>query len=216
LELARWTVEAYADEVVALLASLVGDSVALAGHSFGGYVALAIAERHPNLVAGLGLVASRTVADTNVARQGRRDSIEKVRAHGSRALLPDLAAKLVAPEAPRSLRERAGRLIEVCPPEGIVAGLTAMAARPDRTHVFEEFRHPALVVHGAADQLIPAAEAARVSRSDTWLFRQLLPGVGHMPMWEAPSETAAVLVDWAKVALAQGHPPGALNSARRT
>lgn len=191
-----WTVEAYADEVAALLVSLGSGPVPVAGHSFGGYVALALADDHADLLAGLGLIASRTSADSDTARAGREATIAQVRAQGTRALLPGLAAKLLAPTAAPELRLRAERLVGACPPEAVLAGLAAMVARPDRGFVLEEFARPLLVVHGTSDQIIPAAEAANPSRS-RGVTRRLLEGIGHLPMWEAVSETAGAVAAWA-------------------
>ncbi len=194
----RWTVEAYAEEVAASLRATGVDRVAVAGHSFGGYVALALAQADRQLVAGLGLVASRTTADSQAARAGRQATIERVRAQGVQALLPDLAAKLVAPAAPEDLRARAARVIQACSVEAVVAGLTAMATRLDRTVVLESLPRPLLVLHGDADQLIPVAEAARPARQARPIDHVILPGVGHMPMWEAPLPTADALRIWAR------------------
>lgn len=195
----RPTVEAFAKELASFLRGS-GGHVAVAGHSFGGYVALALAELDRDRLAGLGLIASRTLADSDAARAGRLATIEKVRAAGPSALLPDLAARLVAPDAPEELRARGRSLIEGCSSDAVVAGLAAMAARPDRTGVFESFPRPLLVLHGDADQLIPVAEAARPTRQAGPLDRVLLPGIGHMPMWEAPEATADAIRAWARSA----------------
>ncbi len=193
----RWTVEAYGDEVAAFLMRFGPEPAALAGHSFGGYVALALADRHPELVAALGLVASRTLADSEAGRKGRQETIAKVRAQGSRALLPDLARKLLAPSAPQPLVDRATRMIERARPDGVIAGLAAMAARPDRTAVLESFPGHALVLHGNEDQLIPEREAAD-PKGFRAIVREILPGIGHMPMWEAPQATIQAILRWAR------------------
>ncbi len=200
VDASRWTVEAYADEVAAFLAAQARGPVAVAGHSFGGYVALALAERAPARLAGLGLVASRTIADSDAARAGRRATIETVKAAGAAALLPDLAARLLAPAASEELRARATAVIGACPPEAIVAGLAAMAARPDRTGILESFPRPLLVLHGAADQTIPVAEAPQPTRQAAPLDRVVLDGVGHMPMWEDVAATTEALAVWAHAA----------------
>lgn len=196
----RWTVEAYADAVASFLQASAPGRAAVAGHSFGGYVVLALAERHGSLLAGLGLISSRALADSDAARRGRLETIGKVRAQGAQVLLPDLPAKLVAPGASEDLRARAAHVIEACPAEAIIAGLAAMAARPDRTSVLESWRRPLLVLHGEADQLIPVAEAARPTRPTGTSERVILPGIGHMPMWEAPRKTADALRVWARSA----------------
>ncbi len=192
-----WTVEAYADAVAAFLGAFGPGRSAVAGHSFGGYVALALAERHPDLLSGLGLVASRTVADTEAGRRGRLETIEKVRSGGARVLLPDLARKLLAPSPPAPLLERATSAIARARPDGVIAGLAAMAARPDRTAVLESFHGPVLVLHGSDDQLIPEQEAAQPKASRT-VVREILSGVGHMPMWEDPAAAAHAILRWAR------------------
>lgn len=200
LEEARWTVEAYADEVAAFLRQEGTGRAAVAGHSFGGYVALALAERSPDLVGALGLVSSRTVADSDTARAGRRATIEKVRASGAAALLPGLADRLLAPVAAPDLRARAEAVIARCPPQAIIAGLAAMAARPDRTGVLESFPRPLLVLHGTLDQTIPIAEAPQPGRQSGPMDRVVLEGAGHMPMWEDPAKTADAILGWARSA----------------
>ncbi len=197
MEFSSATVEKYADEVARFLEAFGRTPPAVAGHSFGGYVALALAERRPDLVGRLGLVSSRAIADTDGARKGRHETIEKVRAGGTKALLPGLVEKLLGPAAPVGLPARTRALIERARPDGTTAALAAMAGRPDRTHVVGSFREPVLILHGFADALIPVAEAAHAG-SSSHAVRVILPDVGHMPMWEAPRPTVDAIVEWAK------------------
>src|SRR5207244_7812309 len=114
-----------------------------------------LAERHPDQVAGLGLIASRTTADSETARQGRHDTIEKVRQSGTKVLLPGLAEKLVGPRGGPAWLHRAELLIDRARLDGVMAALNAMATRPDRAGVFASFGGPRPVVHGRHDGLIP-------------------------------------------------------------
>ena len=196
IDFSRATVEAYAEEVAKFIEPFKARRVAVAGHSFGGYVALALAERRPDAVAGLGLIASRTAADNETARRGRHDTIEKVRAAGTKVLLPGLAEKLVGPRAALEWRPQATLMIERARPDGVMAALAAMAARPDLTRVFSSFGGPRLVVHGTEDGLIPVSEAAPTGRSPPDV-RVILDGIGHMPMWESPEATADAVISWA-------------------
>jgi len=197
IELGRATVEAYADEVAKFIGPFRARRVAVAGHSFGGYVALALAERLPDQVAGLGLIASRTTADSETARQGRRDTIEKVRTGGTKVLLPGLAEKLIGPRGGATWRHQAELLIERARPDGVIAALAAMATRRDRTVVFDSFAGPRLVIHGTEDGLIPVSEAARIERGPPDV-RAILAGAGHTPMWDASEATAEAIIAWTK------------------
>src|SRR4026209_2916768 len=76
------TPEPSLDIVADDLAPLVPGPAVIAGFSMGGYVALALAERHPHLVAALVLINSQSAADTDEVRQGRRTMVEKVKKEG--------------------------------------------------------------------------------------------------------------------------------------
>lgn len=192
------SVEQYAVALAAFLRKVAPGPVALVGHSFGGYVALAFAERHPRIVQGLALVSSRAIPDSEAARRGREETISKVLAQGTSALLPGLAERLLGPAADPSRRRAAHRLIEKAAPEGVVAGLRAMASRPGRSAVLEGLRGPLLVLHGDADALIPISEVAKPSSPRGAVTVTILSGVGHMPMWEASEATIGAVVAWAK------------------
>src|SRR5690349_4074835 len=60
-----------ADDIAGLLDRLEIETAAVAGHSMGGYVALAFAGKYPQRLSGLGLVASQTLADPPERKQGR-------------------------------------------------------------------------------------------------------------------------------------------------
>ncbi len=66
------SLELIADAAVAALREATGSRDAIwVGCSMGGYVAMAVLERHPDAVAGLGLIGTRASADTQEARERR-------------------------------------------------------------------------------------------------------------------------------------------------
>src|SRR3990170_4714619 len=58
-----YTMDDYASDVAGLLNQLGIQKAAIAGHSMGGYVALAFARLYPERISGLGLVSSQVPAD---------------------------------------------------------------------------------------------------------------------------------------------------------
>src|SRR3989304_1656344 len=58
-----YTMDDYASDVAGLLDQLGIQKAAIAGHSMGGYVALAFARLYPERISGLGLVSSQVLAD---------------------------------------------------------------------------------------------------------------------------------------------------------
>jgi pimeloyl-ACP methyl ester carboxylesterase len=173
---------------------LPGEAVVV-GFSMGGYVALALAERHPALVAGLALINSQAAADTEEARQGRRAMIEKVRKEGVRAATDAAIPKLFANRREELLRyalkgaERAGVA-------GITWALEAMARRADRTQVLRQLGKPILILHSTEDKFIPAARARELAASLKTKYVEI-EGAGHCTPLEAPDKVAAAIKDFA-------------------
>ncbi|WP_419705702.1 alpha/beta fold hydrolase [Promicromonospora sp. NFX87] len=174
------------------------------GHSMGGYVALALAERHPGFVAGLGLVSTKSTADTEEARAKRLRIAAAVEASQTVDAVLSMPAALVGAtttERRRHLFPVLDSWIRAQSPAGVAWAQRAMAARPDRTAVLERFDAPVSVVVGAEDSITPLAEAehmvkaagtsARLSAGDGSLT--LVPGVGHMSVVEDPQAVAAAL-----------------------
>lgn len=188
--------EASADAVAAVLAEAGHHRAVVAGLSMGGYVALALAERHPALVAGLGLLDTKATADTEDARANRLRVAEVVESAGTVDEVLPMATALLG-EASRERPELVARLealISAQPPVGVAWSQRAMAARPDRTAVLTGYRGPALVLVGEEDRPTPVAEAQGMAAA-LGVEAVVVPGAGHLTAVEAPGPVAAALGD---------------------
>lgn len=63
--------EEYAHDVVVAVRELGHDQAVIAGLSMGGYVAMAVAEATPGVLAGIGLLSTKAAADAEPAREKR-------------------------------------------------------------------------------------------------------------------------------------------------
>src|SRR5699024_5550262 len=81
------SLEAYADALQATLAGAGVDRAVVAGVSMGGYTALALAERHPGLLAGLGLFDTKATADGPDTREGRLATADRAEEVGAQVVL---------------------------------------------------------------------------------------------------------------------------------
>jgi 3-oxoadipate enol-lactonase len=162
----------------------------LAGHSMGGYVALAFARQSPAMLLGLCLIATQALPDTPERQDARHQTAAEVAERGPTVVADAMAAKLSAnPAHEPLLRETILRQ----PVPGIVNTLKAMAARPDSTDLLPGLGCPVSIVHGLEDALIPPERAREMKALLPNAHLAELPGVGHMPMLEAPIETAEAL-----------------------
>ncbi|ROS23200.1 alpha/beta fold hydrolase [Cellulomonas sp. PhB150] len=195
------SVEASAASVAAALAQAGIGRAVVAGMSMGGYVALALAEAHPGLVAALALVDTKSTADPDDARANRLRIADEAEAAGSVAPVRPMATTLVG-ESTRAGRpavsEQIAAWIEDQSPAGVAWSQRAMAARPDRTAVLRAFAGPVAVVVGDEDDLTPidAAEHMVAAAADAQLV--VVPRAGHMAAAEQPEAVAAALGDLAQ------------------
>lgn len=187
------SIEASADAVAEALARAGHGRAVVAGLSMGGYVALALAERHPDLVAGLGLLDTKSTADTDEAQANRLRVADVVEAAGTvDEVLPMAAALLGADARDRGVDARVGAWIAAQPPAGVAWSQRAMAARPDRTAVLEAYDGPGLVLVGEEDQPTPVAEARRMADA-LRVEPVVVPGAGHLTAVETPRPVAEAL-----------------------
>lgn len=174
----------------------VGRAV-VGGVSMGGYVALALARRSPERVAGLALVDTKAEADGDEARANRERIAAAVEGEaGTRALSPMIDGLLGATshaERPAVVdRVRAG--LQAARVEGVAWSQRAMAARPDSRALLPTLDVPVAVVVGAEDGLTPPSAAHDLAESLPDAVLTVLPRAGHLSPLEDPDGVAAALL----------------------
>ena len=180
----------YAADVAGLLDRLDIAKAAVVGHSMGGYVTLAFLRAYPGRLLGLGLVSSQALADTPEKKAGRYREAEAILAHGVRDVAEGMSGNLTGrPDLQAWLKE----LILRQPQAGLAGALRAMAERPDSMGLLSGVDLPFVIVHGLEDALIPIERARSVKAAVPHAQLTEIPDAGHMPMMEAPQETAEAL-----------------------
>lgn len=188
--------DVYADAVLAVLDDMSVEKCALVGHSMGGYTALAFAEKHPERLAGLGLLHSHPFEDTPEGRANRRRGIEMLQS-GKRdlyvaQLFPTLFAEAFATAHPNiinALIDRGKRQST----EGIVAALDGMLARKNHSGTLRSVACPVLFLLGAEDAIAPPERVLQAAVLPDMADVHILPGVGHMGMFEATEKTSEIV-----------------------
>ncbi|MFG2002023.1 alpha/beta fold hydrolase [Spirillospora sp. NPDC048911] len=184
------SIDEMADDVGRLFRRLGIARAVVGGLSMGGYVAMALCRRHPDLVMGLVLADTRAGEDTAEIRATRLAQAERLEAEGTvRVLLDDVLPHLVGPT---TFRQRAlvyGRvrgLVQATPARAAAWAQRAMAARGESFETLRTLKVPALVVVGAEDTL--ATEEDARAMVDTIPNAELLviPRAGHLCPVEQP------------------------------
>jgi pimeloyl-ACP methyl ester carboxylesterase len=192
---APYAIESFADDMAELLRQLnVGKAVWI-GHSLGGYITLAGAERHPDRVQAFGLVHSTAFPDDEKGKENRLKSIQTVLDSGIVPFIDGLIPKLFAPDHVETMKGKVAEAKEIgyiTPPEGAVLTLEAMRERPDRNQVIKNASCPVLLLAGGSDQIIQPEKTFSVSGNS--IKQVLIEDSGHMSMMERPSRLAQELL----------------------
>ncbi|NNU25997.1 alpha/beta fold hydrolase [Isoptericola sp. JC619] len=190
------TLEAAADAVHAALRAAGEGNGAVVGMSMGGYVALALAERHPEIVQGLGLVDTKSTADTDEARAGRLAAARTVADSQTLDAVMGMPDKLLGPTSQmerRSLYPTVYDWIRSQSPSAVAWAQRAMAARPDRTDVLHRFPGPVAVVVGAEDSITPIDEAKHMVDAASDATLHVVANAAHLSTIEEPAAVAHAL-----------------------
>ncbi|WP_276357807.1 alpha/beta fold hydrolase [Cohnella caldifontis] len=189
-----YSMESLADDVIRLMDRLGIGRAFLFGHSLGGYVALALAERHPERLLGFGLIHSTPLPDTEAGKEGRLAAAERIRTEGVKPFVDGLVPKLFAPAHRTSMADRVNAALEIgygTSPRGAVGCALGMRERPDRTAVLRRTALPILLLAGELDEVVPPERRFPVDLPH--IRAVTLPGSGHMSMMEDPERLSGEL-----------------------
>jgi 3-oxoadipate enol-lactonase len=190
------TLAGFGEAVRAVVEGTLGGRASIAGHSFGGYVALQLYHDHPDLFERLLLVSTRSGADTPEAKEKRLATARRLANPTEHLDLDEVAKSLVA-EATWAgggpVRELVRSIVAAAPNATVVRTLTAIANRADLTPVLATIRVPTLVTWGAADRLIPPTQSQALVAGVAGARGAELSGAGHLAPLETPTEFDAAV-----------------------
>ncbi len=185
------TMEMQAESAAAVLKSAGVEKCTVAGHSMGGYTALAFAELFPEKVNGLCLFHSTALADTEEKKRDRDKAIESVK-KDKKGFLEGLIPKMFAPANVIKMKGQVEKTLATAlniHEDGLIAALAGMRDRKDRQHVLDDAGYPVLFIIGRDDLLIPPDKILPLLVKPDHAEALLLSGVGHMGFYEARDKT---------------------------
>jgi pimeloyl-ACP methyl ester carboxylesterase len=177
--------EDYAESIHFILARENVENCCMIGHSMGGYIALAFAEKFPDMLDGIGLFHSSAYEDDEQKKATRNKAIQFIREKGSMAFLKTSIPGLFADEG--ESKNAIAQLIEKATqfsPEALIQYYQAMIARPDRTKVLKDALFPVLFMMGAHDKAVPFEQSLQQSYLPAQSHIHILRNSAHMGMLE--------------------------------
>jgi pimeloyl-ACP methyl ester carboxylesterase len=198
------SIDYFADQLKEFLDSLHIEQCVMIGHSLGGYVTLAFAEKYPGMLAGMGLFHSTAFADTDERRENRNKAILFIERYG----VPVFAQSFVPPLFSLQNRERLKTEIEALVSDasaasehGVIETTKAMRDRPERIHVLKKVSFPVLFVAGKQDLSIPLDKTLEQCHLPKHSVVHFLQKAGHMGMIESKHDTIRIIEHFCRLVL---------------
>ncbi|WP_088324527.1 alpha/beta fold hydrolase [Polaribacter tangerinus] len=188
------SMELLADTVMQVLKKLKIRKSIFIGHSMGGYVALAFAEKYPQKVKGICLLNSTSNADSEERKEIRVRANKMVQKNYTNLVRMSFS-NLFAVESKEKYQSEITLALQEAlktPKQGYIAAQEGMRTRSNRNDVLAKSTFPKLMIMGQNDPVLNINDATKEAhKTATELF--VFPG-GHM----AHIENTALLLNTLK------------------
>ncbi len=193
------TMTGYADCMYALLRYENIDACLVLGHSMGGYITLALAEKYPGVIKGFGFVQSTAFADSEEKKAIRLKGINTIEQYGSYAFIKSTTPNLFSDAYKATHAGKIEWLINKgnsFTKAALQQYYNAMMLREDKTSVLRNSRVPVLFIAGKEDKAAPLADVLQQTYLPAVSYIHILKNAGHMGMWEAADEVNKCLLQF--------------------
>ena len=187
---ATHTVDLMAQSYIEFLDKLGLKKVILAGISMGGYIALRMWARKPELISALVMSNTKAEADTEDIKARRRIQIDNIRKYGLEEFVNTTAPKRLSP---KTVEQRPWvldwiKLLNLTvSAEANAATLEAMVIKEDDTHTLQTITAPTLITSGADDIFIPKESAGLLKAGIKNSEHHVIENTGHVSNLENPT-----------------------------
>lgn len=176
------SMEDMADAVNAVLDELEVDHCVMVGHSMGGYVALAYADRYLYRLKGLALLHAHALPDTQEHRERRQQVCHQVEVNRAGYIL-NFVPSLFYDSLRSDIAQEVKDLQDLClntQNAGIIAAQIGMARRPSRIDLLSKIQVPVLSVFGKQDNRLDVDLAVSQAMIPSKAEIVVLNECGHM------------------------------------
>jgi pimeloyl-ACP methyl ester carboxylesterase len=171
---------------------------ALAGLSYGGYIAFAMLRLAPERIVKLALLDTSARPDTPEQSAGREKFIAMARAGQFSEVADTLALRFVHRNRHNDevLMATVRAMADETGPEAFILQQQAIMSRPDARPLLSQIRCPTLVLVGDGDDLTTPELAREIAGGIAGSRLVVVPNCGHLSTMERPAPVNAALADW--------------------
>ena len=187
------TMEDMADAVFAVLKHHVIEHAHVIGHSMGGYVALAMVEKQPQLFKGLCLMNSTFESDNEELKELRTRANKMIKTNFENMVRLSFA-NLFAPESRVKFKKEYNEALQLAlktSVQGYIAAQEGMKLRPNRFEPFKNLKSKKLIIIGIKDSVVDGKKLIYQIEGTTIDYVKF--SEGHMSHIENKSELSYII-----------------------
>ncbi|MEO9023201.1 MAG: alpha/beta hydrolase [Ginsengibacter sp.] len=198
----KHTIDDYAEVVKAVADETIFknkdsyQSFSLIGHSMGGYITVAFAEKYPQLLNSFGLFHSSAFADEEQRIATRKKAIDFITKNGSETFLKTVIPNLFSNQSKEERPELIDQLLNISKniaSEALIQYYEAMILRPARISTLQSFPRPILFIIGKHDTTIPFNLSMQQCHLPAISSINILQHSAHIGMWEEEELSNSIL-----------------------
>jgi pimeloyl-ACP methyl ester carboxylesterase len=167
------------------------------GHSLGGYVALAMAQKHVAPLSGLGIFHSTPLADTEEKKNNRNKTIDFVVKNGVAPFVETFVPGLFYQKENPAVNF-VNEMALATPLDTLVSYSKAMRDRPSSENFLKSYKSPFMIGAGVNDVVVPFSVLQQVSHWAAKTMFFALENTGHMGMFEDLAGTIKCFQEFAE------------------
>jgi 3-oxoadipate enol-lactonase len=197
-DVALYSMETYARDVIAVLDALTIERAVIAGLSMGGYIAFELWRRIPDRIAALVLADTRSAPDTDEARDKRTAQQDAVRREGIGNLVEVLIDGLLGSQTKANKPDVVEKMRALMqnPAPGYIGALEALKQRPDSSADLAGIDVPVLILVGEDDTVTPPEMSRAMHEAIPDSRLAVVAQAGHISNLETPGEFSGALEDF--------------------
>ena len=189
------------DDIKAVAGQILRDApprFALAGLSYGGYIAFEIMRQAADRVAKLALLDTSARPDTPEQTAARYAFITMAEEGRLSDVVDTLYPRFVHKDrlSEKALRAVVDAMVTETGPEAFVRQEKAIISRSDARAILATIKCPTLVLVGDADELTPPDIAREIAGGIAGAKLTVVPDCGHLATLERPEAVNAALGEW--------------------
>jgi 3-oxoadipate enol-lactonase len=167
------------------------------GLSLGGYLALRLYDRAPELCSGLILANTKASADNNAALEKRWANIKKLHSHRDEFIENQWQAMIGAKNLENNqLKGQYLDIVSKNSEEGMSAGLACLANRMDLSNKLSFIKAPTLLIAGSEDKIIELKEMEFLHEMIPDSRLEIIKGAGHLSSMEEPEQFNKIISEF--------------------